>query len=179
MITQEEGVVSIAVQLANMVEEYLAKAESEDEEPEDEEPDDDKPEDDESEDDEPEYPELWFMFDGVNTVIATFHDYPEDEDAGIEKGFILQIRDTPYWSDIYDNTREFGQKTATETEHGNIIVAPIKPEVKEDVLRAFNDIGFGAKRATDQDHEELIREMDKLSTIKGGESKKYKGKGNS
>jgi hypothetical protein len=32
-----------------------------------------------------------------------------------------------------------------------------------------------AKKATDQDHDELIRELDKLATIKGGESKKYKG----
>ena len=124
----------------------------------------------------PEYPELWFMFDGMNTVVANFHEFGDKEE---EHGFVLQIRDTPYWSDIYDNTRNFGQKTATETDHGNIVVAPIKEDDKEDVLRAFNDIGFGAKKASDQDHEELIREMDKLSTIKGGESKKYKGKGKS
>ena len=148
-----------AAMVAEVADEYITKAENEDKKP--------------------EYPELWFMFDGLNTVVANFHEYPENEDEGIESGFVLQIRDTPYWSDIYDNTREFGQKTATETAHGSIIVAPIKSEVKEDVLRAFNDIGFGAKKATDQDHEELIREMDKLSTIKGGESKKYKGKGKS
>jgi hypothetical protein len=142
-----------AAMLAEVADEYIIKAEDEDKK---------------DKDAKPEYPELWFMFDGLNTVVANFHEYPENEDEGIESGFVLQIRDTPYWSDIYDNTREFGQKTATETEHGSIIVAPIKPENKEDVLKAFNDIGFGAKKAKDQDHEELIREMDKLSTIKGG-----------
>ena len=60
-------------------------------------------------------------------------------------------------------------------EGGNILVAPIEPDDKESVLQAFNDLGFVAKKATDEDHEELIRELDKLATIKGGESKKYKG----
>ena len=45
-------------------------------------------------------------------------------------------------------------------------MAPIKLEDKEDVLRAFNDIGFGAKKATDQEDAELIREMVKLSARK-------------
>ena len=34
-----------------------------------------------------------------------------------------------------------------------------------------------AKKAKKEDHEELLKEMDKLSTIKGGEGKKYKDKG--
>jgi len=30
-----------------------------------------------------------------------------------------------------------------------------------------------AKKATDEDHQEIIRELDKLQTVKGGESKRY------
>ena len=123
------------------------------------------------------YPELWYMFDAVNTLVAGFHEYGDKDDKESEFGFVLQIEDTEYWPVIYDNLRDFGKKVATETEAGNIIIAPIEPDDKESVLEAFTDIGFVAKRATNDDIEELIRELDKLSTIKGGESKKYKGKG--
>ena len=128
-----------------------------------------------------EHPELWYMFDAVNTLVAGFHEYGDKDDEEEEYGFVLQIEtdqgSSEYWPVIYDNLRDFCKKVATETEHGNIIVAPIDPEDKQDVLETFNDLGFVAKRATDQDSDELIRELDKLSTIKGGESKKYKGKG--
>ena len=125
-----------------------------------------------------EYPELWYMFDAVNNLVAGFHEYGVKDSEEEEYGFVLQIEtDTEYWPVIYDNLRDFGKKTAIETEDGNIIVAPIEPDDKESVLEAFTDIGFIAKKATDEDIEELIRELDKLSTIKGGESKKYKGKG--
>jgi hypothetical protein len=117
------------------------------------------------------------MFDAVNTLVAGFHEYGDKDDDEEDYGFVLQIEtDTEYWPVIYDNLRDFGKEVATETENGNIIVAPIEPEDKESVLEAFTDIGFVAKKATDEDIEELIRELDKLSTIKGGESKKYKGK---
>ena len=129
-----------------------------------------------------EYPDLWYMFDAVNNLVAGFHEYG-DKEGEEEYGFVLQIEtdkgSSPYWPVIYDNLRDFGKKVATETDDGNIIVAPIEPDDKESVLEAFNDIGFVAKRAKDEDIEELIRELDKLSTIKGGESKKYKGKGGS
>jgi len=128
-----------------------------------------------------EHPELWYMFDAVNTLVAGFHVYGDKDDEEEGYGFVLQIEtdqgSSEYWPVIYDNVRDFGKKVATETAHGNIIVAPIDPEDKQDVLETFNDLGFVAKRATDQDADELIRELDKLSTIKGGESKKYKGKG--
>jgi len=125
-----------------------------------------------------EHPELWYMFDAVNTLVAGFHEYGDRDDEEEDYGFVLQIEtDTEYWPVVYDNVRDFGKKVATETKHGNIVVAPIDPDDKQDVLKTFNDLGFVAKRATDQDIEEIIRELDKLSTIKGGESKKYKGKG--
>ena len=127
--------------------------------------------------DKPEYPELWFMFDGVNNLVANMHEFGDEEDEEDGYGFSLNIEDTEYWSEIYDAVRDFSSKTATELEGGNILVAPIEPDDKESVLQAFNDLGFVAKKATDEDHEELIRELDKLATIKGGESKKYKGKG--
>ena len=125
--------------------------------------------------DKPEYPELWFMFDGVNNLVANMHEFGDEEDEEDGYGFSLKIEDTEYWSEIYDAVRDFSSKTATELEGGNILVAPIEPDDKESVLQAFNDLGFVAKKATDEDHEELIRELDKLATIKGGESKKYKG----
>lgn len=125
--------------------------------------------------DKPEYPELWFMFDGVNNLVANMHEFGDEEDEEDGYGFSLNIEDTEYWSEIYDAVRDFSSKTATELEGGNILVAPIEPDDKESVLQAFNDLGFVAKKATDEDHEELIRELDKLATIKGGESKKYKG----
>ena len=125
--------------------------------------------------DKPEYPELWFMFDGGNNLVANMHEFGDEEDEEDGYGFSLNIEDTEYWSEIYDAVRDFSSKTATELEGGNILVAPIEPDDKESVLQAFNDLGFVAKKATDEDHEELIRELDKLATIKGGESKKYKG----
>ena len=125
--------------------------------------------------DKPEYPELWFMFDGVNNLVANMHEFGDEEDEEDGYGFSLNIEDTEYWSEIYDAVRDFSSKTATELEGGNILVAPIEPDDKESVLQAFNDLGFVAKNATDEEHEELIRELDKLATIKGGESKKYKG----
>ena len=125
--------------------------------------------------DKPEYPELWFMFDGVNNLVANMHEFGDEEDEEDGYGFSLNIEDTEYWSEIYDAVRDFSSKTATELEGGYILVAPIEPDDKESVLQAFNDLGFVAKKATDEDHEELIRELDKLATIKGGESKKYKG----
>ena len=125
--------------------------------------------------DKPEYPELWFMFDGVNNLVANMHEFGDEEDEEDGYGFSLNIEDTEYWSEIYDAVRDFSSKTATELEGGNILVAPIESDDKESVLQAFNDLGFVAKKATDEDHEELIRELDKLATIKGGESKKYKG----
>ena len=125
--------------------------------------------------DKPEYPELWFMFDGVNNLVANMHEFGDEEDEEDGYGFSLNIEDTEYWSEIYDAVRDFSSKTATELEGGNILVAPIEPDDKESVLQAFNDLGFVAKKATDEDHEELIRELDKLATIKGWESKKYKG----
>ena len=43
----------------------------------------------------------------------------------------------------------------------------------------FDEEGFTIQKATNQDFDELKRELDKLETIKGGESTKYKrGKGN-
>ena len=125
--------------------------------------------------DKPEYPELWFMFDGVNNLVANMHEFGDEDDEEDGQGFSLNIEDTEYWSEIYDAVRDFSSKTATELEGGNILVAPIESDDKESVLQAFNDLGFVAKKATDEDHEELIRELDKLATIKGGESKKYKG----
>ena len=133
-----------------------------------------------AEDDEkPEYPDLYFMFDGVNTLVAMMNEWSEESDNGDEddedtnSGLALVIQDTDYWPDIYQSVRGFGQETAQELDNGNVLVAPISKKDTQNVIDAFTGIGFIVRKATDQDHDELIRELDKLGTIKGGESKNY------
>ena len=119
----------------------------------------------------PTYPELWHMYDGMDNLVAGFHEFGDKDSEEEDYGFVLQIEDTEYWAEIYDAVRAFGQKVAQELENGNVIVAPIKPEDKENVLMAFTSLGFVAKKATDQYHEEMIRELKKLSRAKVGKSK--------
>ena len=58
----------------------------------------------------------------------------------------------------------------------NYIVKDIDIEATRNL---FDEEGFTIQKATNQDFDELKRELDKLETIKGGESTKYKrGKGN-
>ena len=38
-----------------------------------------------------EYPELWYMFDAVNTLVAGFHEYGDKDDDEEDYGFVLQI----------------------------------------------------------------------------------------
>jgi len=57
-----------------------------------------------------------------------------------------------------------------EWEHSVLITDVDKDKLTE----AFNNAGFVAIKAEDKDHDELIRELDKLQTVKGGESKTYK-----
>jgi hypothetical protein len=45
---------------------------------------------------------------------------------------------------------------------------------KDEIIEAYNNAGFAVVLAGPKDHEELLRELDKLQTVKGGESKKYK-----
>ena len=49
----------------------------------------------------------------------------------------------------------------------------IAPVDKEEALNVLTDSGFMASLSTDEDNDELLRELDKLETIKGGESKRY------
>ena len=51
------------------------------------------------------------------------------------------------------------------------MIGPVEKEVALDMIT--DNMGFMARKATDDDHDEVIREMDKLKTIKGGESKRY------
>ena len=126
----------------------------------------------------PEYPDLYFMFDGVNTLVAMMNEWEEeseddDEEEKVNSGLALVIQDTNYWSDIYQSVREFGKQTAKELDNGLILVAPISKDDTQNVIDSFTNIGFIVRKASDQDHDELIRELDKLGTIQGGESKNY------
>ena len=113
-----------------------------------------------------EYPEMWFISDGMGIHLGNvslnatgkFH-------AQISK----DLRNV-YFAELFTMARPLGSK-AIEKEFSVII-----PDVdKEAVLDAFTDAGFLATRAGDEGFEELTRELDKLQTVKGGESKKYKG----
>ena len=53
----------------------------------------------------------------------------------------------------------------------SVIIADVD---KDEVTKAFNNAGFAVVGVSDEDHDELIRELDKLKTVKGGESKRYK-----
>ena len=45
---------------------------------------------------------------------------------------------------------------------------------KDELIDSYNNAGFAVVKASTQDHDEIVRELDKLQTVKGGESKKYK-----
>lgn len=130
----------------------------------------------------PEYPELYFMMDGANTLVSQMNEFEEEsedeDDENPQTGYALVIQDTEYWPDIYQSVRHFSESMVEELEGGRLLIAPIAKEELENVIDAYTRIGFIVRKASDQDHDELIREFDKLATVEGGESKDYpRGKG--
>ena len=112
------------------------------------------------------YPEMWFISDGVGTYLGNV----ALDNTG---NFSVQIGkddNNVYFDELFLMARPLGSK-GIELDH-SVIIADVD---KDEVLDAFIEAGFLATRAGDEDFEELKRELDKLQTVKGGESKKYKG----
>ena len=119
---------------------------------------------DEDEKEEDEYPEIWFIFDGVGTYLGQV----AKNATGNFHAQITKDERNEYFDEMFTFLRPLGSDDK-ELSHSAVII----DVDKEEALDAVTEAGFMAKKATDEDHEEIIRELDKLSTIKGGESKRY------
>ena len=119
---------------------------------------------DEDEKEEDEYPEIWFIFDGVGTYLGQV----AKNATGNFHAQITKDERNEYFDEMFTFLSPLGSDVK-ELSHS---VAIIDVD-KEEALDAITEAGFIAKKATDDDHEEIIRELDKLQTIKGGESKRY------
>jgi len=112
------------------------------------------------------YPEMWFIEDGMGTYLGNVAlDATGNFSAQIGKD-----DNNVYFDELFLLARPLGSE-GIELKH-SVIIADVD---KDKILDAFTEAGFIATRAGDEDFEELKRELDKLQTVKGGESKKYKG----
>ena len=133
-----------------MAEELLIKAEEADAEDE--------------EQDEDDYPEIWFIFDGMGTYLGQI----AKNATGNFHAQITKDERNEYFDEMFTFLRSLGSDVKELS--NSVVIIDVD---KEDALDAVTGAGFMARKATDEDHEELIRELDKLQTIKGGESKRY------
>ena len=121
-------------------------------------------EDDKDEKEEDEYPEIWFIFDGIGTYLGQI----AQNATGNFHAQITKDERNEYFDEMFTFLRPLGSD-AKELSYSAVII----DVDKEEALDAVTEAGFMARKATDDDHEEIIRELDKLQTIKGGESKRY------
>ena len=119
---------------------------------------------DEDEKEEDEYPEIWFIFDGVGTYLGQV----AKNATGNFHAQITKDERIEYFDEMFTFLRPLGSDDK-ELSHSAVII----DVDKEEALDAITGAGFIAKKATDDDHKEIIPELDKLQTIKGGESKRY------
>jgi len=119
---------------------------------------------DEDEKEEDEYPEIWFIFDGVGTYLGQI----AQNATGNFHAQITKDERNEYFDEMFTFLRPLGSD-GKELSHSAVII----DVDKEEALDAITGAGFIAKKATEDDHKEIIRELDKLQTIKGGESKRY------
>ena len=119
---------------------------------------------DEDKKEEDKYPEIWFIYDGVGTYLGQV----AKNATGNFHAQITKDESNEYFDEMFTFLRPLGSD-GKELSHSVVII----DVDKEEALDAITGAGFVAKKATDDDHEELIRELDKLQTIKGGESKRY------
>ena len=118
----------------------------------------------EEEEDEDEYPEIWFIFDGMGTYLGQI----AKNATGNFHAQITKDERNEYFDEMFTFLRPLGSD-AKELSNSAVII----DIDKEEALDAVTEAGFMAKKATDEDHQEIIRELDKLQTVKGGESKRY------
>ena len=116
------------------------------------------------EQDEDEYPEVWFIFDGMGTYLGQI----AQNATGNFHAQITKDERNEYFDEMFTFLRPLGSDAKELSQSAVIIDVD-----KEEALDAVTEAGFMARKATDDDHEEIIRELDKLQTIKGGESKRY------
>ena len=115
--------------------------------------------------DKPKYPEMWFLYDQPGTCLGNI----ALDNTGSYSVQISKDDNNPYFDELFTIARPLGSK-GVEWKH-SVLITDVD---KEEITEAFNNAGFVAIKAEDNDHDELIRELDKLQTVKGGESKKYK-----
>jgi len=48
-----------------------------------------------------EHPELWYMFDAVNNMVAGFHEFGDKDNEEEEYGFVLQIETFPSFKGMW------------------------------------------------------------------------------
>ena len=116
------------------------------------------------EQDEDEYPEVWFIFDGMGTYLGQI----AQNATGNFHAQLTKDERNEYFDEMFTFLRPLGSDAKELSQSAVIIDVD-----KEEALDAVTEAGFMARKATDDDHEEIIRELDKLQTIKGGESKRY------
>jgi len=118
-----------------------------------------------NEEDEKKNPEIWWIYDGIGVCLGNI----ALDATGSYSAQISKDDNNPYFNELIAITGPMGDG-GDEFKHSVVITNVDKEEVTE----AYNNAGFAVVGASDQDHEEIIRELDKLQTVKGGESKKYK-----
>lgn len=112
----------------------------------------------------PKYPELWFIYDGIGTYIGNIaKDATDNYSAQISKD-----ERNIYFDELFTLVSPLGKKNIEQPNSVIIVDVGLDDSIKE-----FNNAGFIVTAVSDKDHEELLRELDKLQTVKGGESKKY------
>ena len=105
--------------------------------------------------------DLWFLFD----LRGEYHGHFGT--ASNEKG-VLMLKKGDYDPFLLSLGEQVGELQELDS---NYMFKDIDIDATQ---KLFDDEGFTIQKATTQDFDELKRELDKLETIKGGESKKYK-----
>ena len=126
---------------------------------------DTKDEQEEEEKDEKKNPEIWWIYDGSGICIG---DIALDA-TGSYSAQISKDGNNPYFNELITITGPLGSG-GDEFNH-SVVVTGVD---KDELIDLYNNAGFAVVEASTQDHDEIIRELDKLQTVKGGESKKYK-----
>ena len=107
--------------------------------------------------DEPKYPEMWFFYDQPGTCLGNI----ALDATGSYSVQISKDDNNPYFDELFTIARPLGSK-GIEWENSVLITDVDKDEITE----AFNNAGFVAIKAGDDDHDELIRELDSYRLLK-------------
>ena len=105
-------------------------------------------------------PEVWFVFDPR----GEYHGFIANSAISVKKGDQFE-----YIMEFAGDLGEVQQMKYT---------AAIKGVDEDESLSEFKQHGYEVVRATEEDFEELNREMDKLKTIESGDMDKQRAKGN-